>query len=47
MNYYQKNGTAFDIKNGNPELSGAVNQPQQKLASISSGDRSKKIKSKF
>ena len=51
MNYIQKNGTLFDIKNGNIVLPEAANKPQQKLANQlpcnSSVDRLKNFKSKF
>jgi hypothetical protein len=32
MNYIQKNGTLFDIKNGNIVLPETANQPLRKLA---------------
>jgi hypothetical protein len=51
MNYAQKNGTLFDIKNGNIVLPEAADKLQQTLANQllynSSVNRSKKLKSKF
>ena len=51
MNYYQKTGTLFDIKNGNVVLPETANKPQQTLANQlpcnSSVDRSQNFKSKF
>jgi hypothetical protein len=51
MNYYQKNGTLFDIKNGNIVLPEAANKPQQTLANQlpcnSYVDASNNFKSKF
>jgi hypothetical protein len=51
MNYCQKNGTLFDIKNGCIVLPRTANQPQRKLAGQlpcnSPVDRSQNFKSKF